>query len=372
MVNLVKTDFNRQGIDALNVGMGIGNQMQRTKQIGIENQRQAQQDIQSQQLFEQKQGIMGQQSQMNQQSIQQQETAEGMGQLITALNLPFDKRNELFAELESSKTNPDAKKYLAHLQTLNDEDQLTSMVGLLHSKQGGKDPKDTRTSGIKDFEYYNELKKTDPEAAQQFGIANKILSGDGAVIMKTSDVNTINKGVSQLTSEYKGVRSAAKDLDRLGKLKSAPAQMAMIFKFMKSLDPESTVRESEYASAANTTGIPERVMNMYNKAVDGSMLNDVQISEFVNVAKEMSNSRGENVRATVSDYLNTYDIAPSRKDRFMKTAKVSMFDIVKPKPKEEIIAPATETVDTLYSEGQTATGPNGEKIKYVSGQWVSI
>lgn len=161
----------------------------------------------------------------------------------------------------------------------------------------------------------------------EFGKANKIISEVGNVIMKTGDVNTINKGVSELTSEYKGVRSAAKDLDRLGKLKSAPAQMAMIFKFMKALDPGSTVRETEYASAANTTGIPERVINMYNKAKDGQMLNDIQVNEFINVSKTLANAKGENVRSTVSDYLNTYDIDDERKNRFMKTAQVNPFEI---------------------------------------------
>lgn len=366
---LLQTDFQQQGINALNTGMGIGNAMQRTRQLGIDRQRQADIDAQRNQMFQQKQGIMGQQSQMNQQAIEQQEQTKGMGELITALNLPFDKRNELFAELEASRTSPDSKKYLAHLQTLGDEEQLTSMIQLLNSRGGQKETKDTRTSGIKDFQYYTELKKTDPEAAMQFGIANKILSGDGEVIMKTGDVNTINNGVSKLTAEYKGVRSAAKDLDRLGKLKSAPAQMAMIFKFMKALDPASTVRESEYASAANTTGIPERIMNMYNKAKDGQMLNDVQVNEFINVSKTLANAKGEDVRATVGDYLNTYDITDARRSRFMKTARVNPFEIAPARVAAK--EPVTPVISSQYTEGQTATGANGAKIIFTNGQWVN-
>ena len=72
---------------------------------------------------------------------------------------------------------------------------------------------------------------------------------DGMTALKPSDVKGINKDVTLLVEPWKGVYKAAKDLDRLGKVKSAPAQMAMVFKYMKALDPTSVVRESEYASA---------------------------------------------------------------------------------------------------------------------------
>ena len=329
---LVQTDFNRQGINALNQGLGIGQAFQRTEQLGIDRQRQSEMDVQRNQRFESQQGIMGQQSQLNQQSIEQNEQTQGMGELITALNLPFDKRQELFAELESKKTNPAAKKYMAHLQTLDDKEQLVSLVGLLNSQQGGK--KDSKTSGIKDFEYYSELKRTDPEAARQFGMANKILSGDGEIIMKTGDVNTINNGVSKLTTEYKAIRSAAKSLERLGELKTGPAQMAIIFKFMKSLDPESTVRESEYDAARDTAGIGEKAWNIAHKALNGVFLSENQVSQFIDAAKTLANAKGEDVRSTVGDYLNTYDITDARRERFMKTARVNPFKIKTTSAKE--------------------------------------
>ena len=55
--------------------------------------------------------------------------------------------------------------------------------------------------------------------------------------------------------------------------KPSPASdMALIFGFMKLLDPTSTVREGEYATVQNATGIPGRVTNAYNNAIDGLIL----------------------------------------------------------------------------------------------------
>lgn len=58
---------------------------------------------------------------------------------------------------------------------------------------------------------------------------------------------------------------------------SPQAQMALVFAFMKLLDPGSVVRETEYANAAETAGVPERVRQMWNKLVDGRFLSPEQI-----------------------------------------------------------------------------------------------
>lgn len=51
------------------------------------------------------------------------------------------------------------------------------------------------------------------------------------------------------------VVTAANDITALGKSPNATDKMAVIFKFMKSLDPTSTVRETEYQAAASALGL---------------------------------------------------------------------------------------------------------------------
>ena len=60
--------------------------------------------------------------------------------------------------------------------------------------------------------------------------------------------------------------------------------MALVFNFMKVLDPGSTVRESEYASAENARAIPDTVRNLYNRVVDGLRLTEEQRVDFVTTA----------------------------------------------------------------------------------------
>lgn len=65
----------------------------------------------------------------------------------------------------------------------------------------------------------------------------------------------------------------------------APADIAMVFNFMKMLDPGSTVREGEYATAKNAAGVPDIVLNQYNKLKDGQFLTPEQREGFFNEAK---------------------------------------------------------------------------------------
>jgi len=70
----------------------------------------------------------------------------------------------------------------------------------------------------------------------------------------------------------------------------AAAQIGTIFSFMKMLDPTSTVREGEYATAQNTAGVEDKIRNAYNKALDGSFLTDGQIKGYVSTGKALAES----------------------------------------------------------------------------------
>jgi hypothetical protein len=77
---------------------------------------------------------------------------------------------------------------------------------------------------------------------------------------------------------FKIMRTAAQQVRALA-TKSNPSatdDVAMIFSYMKMLDPNSVVREGEYATAQNATGIPEQWMNLYNRALQGNRLNPAQ------------------------------------------------------------------------------------------------
>lgn len=64
--------------------------------------------------------------------------------------------------------------------------------------------------------------------------------------------------------------------DFYDRMKSAtpngPGDISLIFSYMKLLDPASTVREGEYATAQNSGGVPSTIQGMYNKLVGGGTL----------------------------------------------------------------------------------------------------
>lgn len=66
---------------------------------------------------------------------------------------------------------------------------------------------------------------------------------------------------------------------------TAAGDMSMIFSYMKLLDPNSTVREGEYANAQNATSVPGQVQNAYNQALAGRRLNPTQRAQFIESAK---------------------------------------------------------------------------------------
>lgn len=64
--------------------------------------------------------------------------------------------------------------------------------------------------------------------------------------------------------------------DFMDRIQSAPTtgagDLALVFSYMKVLDPGSTVREGEFANAQNAAGVPDAVRGMWNQLVGGGKL----------------------------------------------------------------------------------------------------
>lgn len=76
---------------------------------------------------------------------------------------------------------------------------------------------------------------------------------------------------------------------------SAAGDMALIYSYLKILDPNSTVLPGEYAGATNAAGVPDIVMTAYNRLVrDGQRLTPDQRKDFFNNANAAyQQGRGE-------------------------------------------------------------------------------
>jgi len=106
--------------------------------------------------------------------------------------------------------------------------------------------------------------------------------------------------------------------------------MALIFNFMKMLDPGSTVREGEFASAQNTTGIPDRILNLREQLLAGTRLSENQRAA---IRKQSSGLFGS------AEKQNKKDLS-----RFRKSAKAfnlpedQIFDFVEETDKDSTVS----------------------------------
>jgi hypothetical protein len=73
----------------------------------------------------------------------------------------------------------------------------------------------------------------------------------------------------------------------------APADLALVFNFMKMQDPGSTVNSGEFANAQNAAGVPDRIRNAYNNLITGGKLNPTQRKAFRGQAENLYKVSGQ-------------------------------------------------------------------------------
>lgn len=109
--------------------------------------------------------------------------------------------------------------------------------------------------------------------------------GEAAAELRALDsryqANPIVKDSNTVAQSVGRVFAAAEDA-------SAAGDLALIFNYMKVLDPGSVVRESEFATAENAGSVPERIRAQYNKVLQGERLSEEIRADFVDRAGRLA------------------------------------------------------------------------------------
>jgi hypothetical protein len=95
----------------------------------------------------------------------------------------------------------------------------------------------------------------------------------------------MRKEFTSLSGDFIKVRDSYSKIQSAISDPSPAGDMAVIFNYMRLLDPGSTVREGEYATAQNAGSVPDRVRNMYNMVLGGTKLTPTQRTDFTKQAK---------------------------------------------------------------------------------------
>lgn len=119
-------------------------------------------------------------------------------------------------------------------------------------------------------------------AQQNFARADKL----------RDEYNSASKDYVVVGDAYQRVLESAAD-------PSAAGDLALIFSYMKILDPGSVVREQEFANAQNAGGVPDRVRAQYNKVLNGERLSESMRDDFITKARQIYGGQSKRHEKTV-------------------------------------------------------------------------
>lgn len=167
-----------------------------------------------------------------------------------------------------------------------------------------------------------------------------------------------NKDLFSITEAGQRIIDSARD-------PSAAGDLALIFNYMKMLDPGSTVREGEFANAQNASGIPGRIVSLYNNILEGTRLNPDQRLDFVSRAADL--------------YQGTQSILGQRSKKYAGLAEQYNLN-----PENVVFMDDPLDFESVLSPPQTTAAPqapqapkspqqrktiNGDNYVMVDGQW---
>jgi hypothetical protein len=190
---------------------------------------------------------------------------------------------------------------------------------------------------------------------------------DGKLIAERAPDNTANNQqnfqradklrdeFNNQSKEFIGVANSFKRIQDSASNPSPSGDLSLIFNYMKVLDPGSTVREGEFATAQNAGSVDDRVQGLYNRIINGERLSPDQRSDFLNRAGKLYKGQEGRWRTQIKGRYENL----AKKAGVDPTYVVSDFNVEEPQTQQQ-----TPTA--------TATGQNGEKIGLINGQWVPL
>lgn len=119
------------------------------------------------------------------------------------------------------------------------------------------------------------------------------------------DFNSAMKPISEMSYSFQRLNAAQDD---------AAGDLALIFNYMKMLDPGSAVREGEFANAQNAAGVPDQIRNQWNKLKSGERLNPEQRNSFKTQAAKIFKpykEQGDRLRTAYTSEAKRIGIEPS-------------------------------------------------------------
>ncbi|MCV8932165.1 DNA transfer protein [Escherichia coli] len=176
-------------------------------------------------------------------------------------------------------------------------------------------------------------------------------------------VRDLNSDINGFSKNYSAMRSASDNLQALGKRNTPAAQLGMIFNYMKSLDPQSVVREGEQVQVKRTDGIFGTLGNYVSQLSNGKMLNNEQVQDLINTSKLMANTEGEKFNQQMDDYLSTYgDSLPSGLTKQLQSRKAKLYEDIQQPAQQQ--SNSNQQTNTQQQQNQSGSYTSKSGIQF--------
>lgn len=114
-------------------------------------------------------------------------------------------------------------------------------------------------------------------------------SGDPEVTLEKGKFEqALRKEYTDLSKDFKTLQDATNRIKVGASLDNAVGDLSLIYGYMKLLDPGSVVRETEFATAENAQGVPDRIRNVWNRVINGERLTPQMRQQFVSGADQLA------------------------------------------------------------------------------------
>lgn len=207
--------------------------------------------------------------------------ADRLASLVYAADTP-DKWGQMIGRLKQTGVNlPDQYNDFGSRDMV-----LAEYAGLTGVKAARADRRADAEFGLKQQETRLDIGKKQRELHNMNNPAYD-LGGFKDKKQKLSAQGDFRKEFTKVSGDFVKVRDAQGRIEASAKDPSAAGDLALIFNYMKVLDPGSTVREGEFATAQNSAGVPSRVVAIWNSLLSGQRLGPEQRSDFLNRARSL-------------------------------------------------------------------------------------
>lgn len=226
-------------------------------------------------------------------------TSESAGSMVDKAKFDAQRAGFDVSKTASEAQTAAAKAEFARKQEMADLKQKAASTGLSQANIN-KVIMETKKAGIEvskaalDLEAWKKTGGNDPQKA--FDNEKKL----------REEMVSRNKLYNEMGQTYRKIEESSK-------LGTGTGDVALIFGFMKMLDPGSVVRETEFATARDTAGLFEKLQVLSEKVKNGETLSERQRKEFTDLASKYyaaAQEKADKDRATISTVVKNYGLNP--------------------------------------------------------------